>query len=58
MAGMTQGLKPNILRPISARLKRLRKNSERQAKIVKSIPQGLKPAFILLAFCGMAEAMP
>jgi hypothetical protein len=39
-------------------LKRLRKKFESQVRVAKSIPQGLKPGFILLALCGMAEPMP
>ena len=38
--------------------KRLRKKFESQVRIAKSIPQGLKPGFILLALYGMAEATP
>ena len=36
-----QGLKPVVFRPLAARLKRLRKKADFQAKWPKSMPQGL-----------------
>jgi hypothetical protein len=42
---------PRAQKPIRRGLKRLRKKAFVRGEIAKSIPQGLKPALILLAFC-------
>ena len=36
----------------------LRKKSEAKAKRQIKVPQGLKPSFVLLAFCGTTKVVP